>query len=126
MSGRPPGTPRPEPLDVGLQRERTILAWRRTALSITIIAAVSLRVIPPVLGAWSFALCASLLIVAGWLLFTTERHYRLLHRGYETPAQAEAYQRHGPLVAMTTLVCLGTGAAATVFVVVLSQLHAAG
>jgi uncharacterized membrane protein YidH (DUF202 family) len=42
--------------DPGLQPERTELAWRRTTLSLAIGAIVALRILPPVLGAWSISL----------------------------------------------------------------------
>ncbi|WP_240674916.1 DUF202 domain-containing protein [Cellulomonas endophytica] len=43
-------------LDAGLQPERTVLAWRRTVLALTLGGVLSLRVLPPVLGAWGVAL----------------------------------------------------------------------
>jgi hypothetical protein len=66
--------------DPGLQPERTALAWRRTALSLTIGALIALRILPPVLGVWSIA--AGLAGVAGsaliWIL-ATRRSRRTHH-----------------------------------------------
>lgn len=56
--------------DPGLQPERTDLAWRRTVLAVAVGALVSLRLLPPVLGAWSLAvgLVGLLLAGASWVL----------------------------------------------------------
>lgn len=43
----------PPRFDPGLQLERTVLAWRRTALSLVLGSLVSLRILPPALGPWS-------------------------------------------------------------------------
>lgn len=48
--------------DPGLQPERTLLAWRRTLLSLTTAGLVGLRMLPERLGAWS--LLAPLLVLA--------------------------------------------------------------
>lgn len=56
--------------DPGLQPERTALAWRRTALALAVGAAVSLRLLPPVLGVWSIGvgIAGLLLSAATWIL----------------------------------------------------------
>jgi uncharacterized membrane protein YidH (DUF202 family) len=51
-------------LDAGLQPERTHLAWRRTALSVTVGGLVALRVLPPALGTWGL-LAGALGVAAG-------------------------------------------------------------
>ncbi|WP_143740285.1 DUF202 domain-containing protein [Micromonospora echinospora] len=52
------GTPRqPAPgrgSDPGLQLERTMLAWRRTAAAFLVAAAVSARLLVPLLGSWAY------------------------------------------------------------------------
>jgi uncharacterized membrane protein YidH (DUF202 family) len=50
-----PGKLRGMILDAGLQPERTELAWRRTVLALTLGGIVSLRILPPVIGAWGVA-----------------------------------------------------------------------
>ncbi|MBL7259477.1 DUF202 domain-containing protein [Paractinoplanes lichenicola] len=51
--------------DGGLQVERTILAWRRTAASVVVAAVVGARFLLPHLGGWSFlaAITASLAVL---------------------------------------------------------------
>ncbi|MEV0328728.1 DUF202 domain-containing protein [Micromonospora echinospora] len=52
------GTPRQPPPgrggDPGLQLERTMLAWRRTAAAFLVAAAVSARLLVPLLGGWAY------------------------------------------------------------------------
>jgi len=56
--------------DPGLQPERTALAWRRTVLSLGVGALIALRLLPPVLGLWSFAAGIAGVVLAGvlWVL----------------------------------------------------------
>jgi hypothetical protein len=56
--------------DPGLQPERTALAWRRTVLSLAVEALIAWRLLPPVLGPWSFGagLAGAALAVVIWVL----------------------------------------------------------
>jgi hypothetical protein len=62
--------------DPGLQPERTALAWRRTVLSLALGALITLRLLPPVLGLWSFAAGFAGIALAGiiWILAARRAH----------------------------------------------------
>lgn len=62
--------------DAGLQPERTALAWRRTALSVAVGGLVSLRLLPPILGAWSFAVGVVVVAASVGLAVLSERRFR--------------------------------------------------
>ena len=44
-----------EPWDPGLQPERTALSWRRSVLALLIGSVAMIRILPPLVGAWSLA-----------------------------------------------------------------------
>ncbi|MGW3606385.1 DUF202 domain-containing protein [Micromonospora sp. NPDC005161] len=57
--------------DGGLQLERTMLAWRRTAAAFLVAAAVGARLLTPLLGGWAYptvtapSLCAFVIAISG-------------------------------------------------------------
>jgi putative membrane protein len=53
--------------DPGLQPERTAMAWQRTALALVVGSAASLRMLPPVFGAWSLAIGVAGLVTSAAL-----------------------------------------------------------
>lgn len=63
--------------DVGLQPERTQLAWRRTSLAIAVGSVVSLRILPALAdtAVW-FAPGGVGLAFAGWIWWVAHRRYR--------------------------------------------------
>ncbi|WP_194764932.1 DUF202 domain-containing protein [Microbacterium sp. UFMG61] len=63
--------------DPGLQPERTELAWRRTALSLSVGSLIALRILPQALDS-VFGILPGLLGLAGaaFLWFTARRRYR--------------------------------------------------
>lgn len=66
--------------DPGLQPERTALAWRRTALSLTLGSLVALRVLPAVTGvvAWVFVGVAGLAVTAALWVAAGRRSARTI------------------------------------------------
>ncbi|WP_181062777.1 DUF202 domain-containing protein [Pseudoclavibacter sp. RFBG4] len=66
--------------DVGLQPERTLLAWQRTCLALAVAFAVALRLATPVLGPAAIAACAGglVLVASGWV--GASHRYRRNHR----------------------------------------------
>jgi len=67
------------PFDPGLQPERTLLAWRRTALAVAVGFVVAGRLAAPVLGAGAIPVAvAGLLAAAACYLLATQR-YRTAH-----------------------------------------------
>jgi uncharacterized membrane protein YidH (DUF202 family) len=91
--------------DVGLQPERTLLAWRRTLLSLLAVSTLFLRWIPHH-GAFAFGLIAvaMLTVLAIWL--GQWRRYRISSRGI--------CENHGPTalaeIAVLALACSALGA----------------
>lgn len=66
--------------DVGLQAERTALAWQRTALVMAVAAVGSGRLAAPALGGLAYGLAAAGLVQAVTVSFAAQRRYRRVHR----------------------------------------------
>ncbi|SDG68823.1 DUF202 domain-containing protein [Microbacterium sp. 77mftsu3.1] len=102
--------------DPGLQPERTALAWRRTAISLTLGSLVALRVLPAATGAvaWVFVGVAGLGVTAALWVAAGRRSARtiriLLRDGDRAPLPGALL-----LAALAGLVFLvGAGASALV------------
>ena len=66
----------PALFDPGLQPERTTLAWRRTALAVVVGSLVSIRVLPPVLGAGAWYAPGLIgLAFAAWMWWAARRRH---------------------------------------------------
>lgn len=111
------------PADPGLQSERTALAWRRTALSVTVGSLAGLRVLPPRLGALGYAVSVLGLLWGLDLALTVRRRHRdgsrMLGAGGSESTTA-ASTTAGLAVARTAALCGLLGVAALVAVVVLA------
>lgn len=103
------------PFDVGLQPERTLLAWRRTCLALAVVSATGARFAAPSLGAWVELLgLAGVLVAAGAYLAVAHR-YRLAHTSL---AQAQMLTLGGRSLAWMAAATAALAVAATAFVVV--------
>ncbi|QGN50353.1 DUF202 domain-containing protein [Micromonospora sp. WMMD558] len=91
MADRASGVSRPDP---GLQPERTRLAWRRTALAMTVVMVLTVRLALP-LGAAGVTLGG--VAVLGWSAALLVCWWRV------TVARRAAYSRAVPLAALATV-----------------------
>ncbi|RLK25867.1 uncharacterized protein DUF202 [Micromonospora sp. M71_S20] len=117
-------TPPPLDGDPGLQLERTMLAWRRTAAAFLVAGAVGARLLTPLLGGWAYpavaapALCAGALALARCVPSrrTTGRRPATTARGKPMPpGPTVVTPGAGWMAGVAALTCLlGLAAAATV------------
>jgi uncharacterized membrane protein YidH (DUF202 family) len=126
MSDNPkdPGTEDPHdsdrssrPFDVGLQPERTALAWRRTSLALTVGALAGVRIVPTLFGAWLLVPTGALALVAIAVLVLSHGRYLSHHRVLTTSDSDRIALDDGALPALVAGVALllGLGALAAVF-----------
>jgi uncharacterized membrane protein YidH (DUF202 family) len=105
---RRPGPP--TSFDVGLQQERTSLAWERTAISLMVAATLLARYAAED-GIWPVAGAAFVLATGGGLLlFWTGVHYDDLHETLRSGAAVD----HHRLIALVALGTTGVTATALV------------
>lgn len=67
------------PFDAGLQLERSSLAWRRTALALSVASLAALRIMPDVLGMWALVPTGAGAAASIAALFLAHRRYRRIH-----------------------------------------------
>jgi putative membrane protein len=103
--------------DVGLQAERTALAWRRTALAVGLGAIVGARLTAPGAGGGAFVALAAgaLLAVVVWVL--SVRRYRAVHRALHERDDL-VHVSLGTASAVLAAVATLTGVLAAAFVIV--------
>ena len=99
MSGTDPDR-RDHPFDVGLQPERTALAWRRTALALVVGAVVGIRVLPALLGPWALIPAGLGIVLAVTLLVASHTRYRRQHELLTTASSARIILSDGALPAL--------------------------
>jgi uncharacterized membrane protein YidH (DUF202 family) len=99
------------PFDVGLQAERTALAWQRTTLSFGVATLVAARLTANVFGMASFVVAAAGVVLMVTGLFVSHRRYRLIHTRL-----TEATSARVPLASAVPLVLYALAAFALGFV----------
>ena len=106
------------PADEGLQAERTALAWRRTALSVSVGSLASMRVLPDHLGRLAYVVCVAGLVWSADLAWTASRRYA------QADAQVRAQgtcARSGASVCRTAVTAGGTALLALATIVVIAR-----
>jgi uncharacterized membrane protein YidH (DUF202 family) len=103
--------------DVGLQAERTALAWRRTALAIAVGAVGAVRLTAPVLGVAGILLAAVGLVQAVLVAGVAGRRYRIAHQSLKTRGDLTAVRAAGAPIAALACSTLAVGTLALAFVV---------
>lgn len=104
------------PFDVGLQPERTALAWRRTALALIVAAVVGIRVLPALLGPWALIPAGAGIVIAVGVLVASHRRYRVQHERLTRAATARIPLLDGTLPGLMALVTILAGLACTAIV----------
>lgn len=95
------------PVDIGLQIERTTLAWRRTALAVAVGSLVAMRLLPEMLGGIGWIVPGSAgLAGALWMWWMARRR----HRAFLEHVAAGAAPRVGGAVALCAI-AVGTALA---------------
>ena len=104
--------------DPGLQPERTMLAWRRTALALVVLAAVATRYLAAELGPAAAALGGLGILLAAVALASAHARYRRVVRGFRAADAREApLPTAGRTLAVTALAALVIGIAGAVLVI---------
>ncbi len=110
-------SPLPPPYDPGLQPERTLLAWRRTALALVAIAAVATRYLAVDLGPVAAMLGGAGVLLAAVALASAHHRYRMVVRGFPAADAGEApLPAGGGTLALVTLATVVIGAGGLVLV----------
>ena len=98
MSGVPPGW------GPGLQPERTLLAWRRTALSLALAAVVAVRLTLGSYGPAAAAVGVGGVLLAGASYLVADRRYRATGRPDEPMGPLPGVGAPAALLTVTTVI----------------------
>lgn len=112
------------PFDVGLQPERSALAWRRTALALTVGPLVMARLLAPALGTWAVVIAVGGVLFGLFLLLGSAARYRRVHEaltGRAAPGRRSGFVPHealpGGALLLATALVPAVGGAVTLAVV---------
>ena len=115
-SAQPQLTAAQRPFDAGLQPERTALAWRRTSLSVTVSALISLRVLPHYWGPWGLILAGAGVVLSLVMIVLAHRRYQTHHRRLTSGEHLTTGLPSGALPGLLTLISTGAAALAVILV----------
>jgi putative membrane protein len=107
--------------DVGLQPERTALAWRRTGLALTVAGFAALRALPEAFGPWALVPATLGLLASLTVVVLAHRRYRVTHEtltrgdtGGDDARRATLPSGLLPVLVATLVTCGGLAALALV------------
>jgi len=115
-SGDQHPSPVEHPFDAGLQPERTALAWRRTSLSVTIGALISLRVLPHYWGPWGLILAGTGVVLSLTMIVLAHRRYQAHHRRLTSGDHLDTGLPDGALPALLVTISIGAATLAVILV----------
>ncbi len=102
------------PFDPGLQAERTLLAWRRTALSLGVASAVALRLAAPEFGAVAVLIGVAALLLCFAVYVAVSARYR---RAHTSLVQQEHLRTDGMTIAFVSAATFALSGLALVWLV---------
>ena len=111
MSSRPDSV-----VDLGMQAERTALAWRRTALGVAVGGVVALRVAAPALGPVVAAAAVAGGVLAALAFWLAGRRYRAVQASLRDRGDLGALARPALPIAAVSAATTLIGAVAVAFV----------
>lgn len=114
------------PFDIGLQPERTALAWRRTALALVVAAVVGIRVLPTLLGPWAIIPAGVGIALAVAILVASHYRYQQHHERLTTAATDRIALPDGKLPALVVSTTCLAGLACIAVVVFVELLRVPG
>ena len=115
----PPESPDDSPYDPGLQAERTLLAWRRTILSLVICCAAGIRLAAPLVGVAAVVFGAAGVVLALVTYVAVRRRYRQTHEEL-TESGSLAAVSSWPLAALAAVTLLVAVLAVSVVVAMMA------
>ena len=113
--------PEQPPRDPGLQPERTLLAWRRTALALVVVSAFATRYLAVELGPVAGALGGAGILLSAFAVASAHLRYRKVVHGFAAADAGEApLPAGGRTLALVAASALAIGAAGLAIVLALA------
>lgn len=98
-----------QPFDIGLQAERTLLAWQRTCLSLAIANAFMIRYAVELFGAWATIVGVTGLLLCLAAYAMAARRYRRAHVGLVEAETLATDARMPSLLALSVVLAAVVG-----------------